>query len=227
LTGGAVTDSSSDKLTGLQRALLEAFFRVENRFFLTGGAALTGFYLHHRPTLDLDLFTLDPVAFETGRRALEAAAAELGATVSVRQHAPGFERYVVTGSGESVVVDLVLERVPQTCGAKKIIGSISVDPLAEILVNKLTTILSRAEERDLVDLLFLERHGLRIEDSLLPALEKDGGCTPAALAWVLSEITVPDGASLPSGIVPSELRGFVDALVVRLRRAAFPGPATA
>ncbi len=215
-------DSSSDKLTPLQRALLEAFFRIESRFFLTGGAALAGFYLHHRPTLDLDLFTLDPVAFETGRRTLEAAATELDATVAVRQHAPGFERYVVAGRGESVVVDLVLERVSQTCGAKRVIGSISIDPLAEILVNKLTTILSRAEERDLVDLLFLERHGLTIEDALPPALEKDGGCTPAALAWVLAEVTIPDGIDLPGGVSGAELHQFVDDLIVRLRRAAFP-----
>ena len=217
-----MTDSSPDKLTALQRALLEAFFRIERRFFLTGGAALAGFYLHHRQTLDLDLFTLDPAAFETGRRALDAAAAELGATVAVRQHAPGFERYVVSGRGESVVVDLVLERVPQTAGAKRVIGSVSVDPLEEILVNKLTTLLSRAEERDLVDLLFLERQGLKAEDGLPAALEKDGGCTPAALAWVLSEVSIPDGVELPGGVSAAELRTFVADLIVRLRRAAFP-----
>ena len=74
------------------------------------------------------------------------------------------------------------ERVPQTSGAKHLIGSIAVDPIEEIFVNKLNTLLSRAEERDLVDLLFLERHGLRMEDGLRAALEKDGGCTPAALA---------------------------------------------
>lgn len=51
--------SSSDKLTPLQRALLDAFFRQEQRFFLTGGAALAGFHLQHRTTLDLDLFTDD------------------------------------------------------------------------------------------------------------------------------------------------------------------------
>jgi len=217
-----MTDSSPDKLTALQRALLEAFFRIERRFFLTGGAALAGFYLHHRQTLDLDLFTLDPAAFETGRRALDAAAAELGATVAVRQHAPGFERYVVSGRGESVVVDLVLERVPQTAGAKRVIDSVSVDPLEEILVNKLTTLLSRAEERDLVDLLFLERQGLKAEDGLPAALEKDGGCTPAALAWVLSEVSIPDGVELPGGVSAAELRTFVADLIVRLRRAAFP-----
>jgi aryl-alcohol dehydrogenase-like predicted oxidoreductase len=120
----------------------------------------------------------------------------------------------------------VLERVAQTAGEKRLVGIIAVDPIEEILANKLTTILSRAEERDLVDLLFIERQGLRIEDGLAAALLKDGGCTPAALAWVLSEITVPDAAVLPGGIAPGELRRFVDALVVRLRRAAFPGPAT-
>jgi len=219
---GETMASSSDRLTPLQRALLETFFRLESRFFLTGGAALAGYYLRHRSTLDLDLFTLDPVAFETGRRALESAAAELGATVAVRQHAPGFERCVVTGSGESVVVDLVLERVPQTSGAKHLIGSIAVDPIEEIFVNKLNTLLSRAEERDLVDLLFLERHGLRMEDGLRAALEKDGGCTPAALAWVLAEVSIPDGIALPGGVTAAELRQFVADLVVRLRRAAFP-----
>lgn len=218
--------SSHDRLTPLQRALLATFFRHEKRFFLTGGAALAGFYLHHRETLDLDLFTVEPEAFETGRRTLEATAAELGATVAVRQHAPGFERYVVTQGAESVVVDLVLERVPQTAGPKRVIGSIAVDPVPEILANKLTTILSRSEERDLVDLLFLERHGFRLEDALGAAGQKDGGCTPAALAWVLSEISIPDGAALPGGVTGEELRRFVADLVVRLRRVAFPGPAT-
>ena len=213
---------SSDRLSPLQRALLETFFRYETRFFLTGGAALAGFYLHHRSTLDLDLFTLDPEAFGNGRRGLDAAVAELGASLVVRQHAPGFERYVVTRHVESVVVDLVLERVPQTSGAKRMVGSIAIDPIEEILANKLTTVLSRAEERDLVDLLCLERAGLRVEDGLAAALAKDGGCTPAALAWVLSEVSVPDELVLPGEVTGTELRRFVAELVIRLRRAAYP-----
>jgi predicted nucleotidyltransferase component of viral defense system len=214
--------SSTDRLTGLQRALLEAFFRRERRFFLTGGAALAGFYLHHRTTLDLELFTLDPEAFQAGRRVLETVVAELGATLEVRQHAPGFERVIVMGNGESVVVDLVLERVPQTAGPKRTIGTIEVDPIEEILANKLTAILARSEERDLVDLLYLERQGFKVEEALPAALAKDGGCTPAALAWVLSEIAIPDAALLPGAVTPADLRRFVADLVVRLRQAAFP-----
>lgn len=45
--------SSPDRLTPLQRDLLDAFFAREQGFFLTGGAALAGFYLRHRETTDL------------------------------------------------------------------------------------------------------------------------------------------------------------------------------
>jgi aryl-alcohol dehydrogenase-like predicted oxidoreductase len=86
-------------------------------------------------------------------------------------------------------------------------------------------VLSRAEERDLVDLLFLERQGLRLEDGLAAAQRKDGGCTPAALAWVLAEVSVPDGAAIPGDVKAEELRRFLADVIVRLRRAAFPGPA--
>ena len=49
---------ANSKLTALQKDFLNAFFGHEDRFFLTGGAALAGFHLGHRETHDLDLFTL-------------------------------------------------------------------------------------------------------------------------------------------------------------------------
>ena len=215
--------SSPDKLTVLQRELLAAFFAHERRFFLTGGAALAGFYLHHRTTDDLDFFTHEKEAFETGGGALAAAADDVRATTTVRQNAPGFRRYVVSRGDESVVVDLVWERVPSAYPDKVETAGVRVDPIEEILVNKLTTVVSRSEERDIVDLLILEQRGLRIEDGLAAALAKDGGCTPAALAFVLSEVVVPDSATLPGGVSPAALRSFIADLVVRLRRLAHPG----
>ena len=44
---------------------------------------------------------------------------------------------------------------------KSLHGKIRVDPPDEILVNKLTTLVGRAEERDLVDVYFLERAGFQ------------------------------------------------------------------
>ena len=214
--------ASSTKLTELQIELLEAFFEREKGFFLTGGAALAGFYLHHRMTEDLDLFTLDEDSFERAPHVLADVAACLGAQLVVRQQAPGFHRYVVSREDGAVVVDLVLERVPQLIVEKWERDGISIDPPQEILVNKLNTIASRCETRDLVDLMHLERTGLRIEDALEAALNKDGGCTPATLAWVLSQIEIPQRAELPAGVSTSELRSFVDGLVRRLRRVAAP-----
>jgi dihydrofolate reductase len=69
----------TDALNPFQRALLEAFFRRAHNFYLTGGAALAGFYLGHRRTEDLDLFTTDET-LESGERALQEAADELGAS---------------------------------------------------------------------------------------------------------------------------------------------------
>jgi predicted nucleotidyltransferase component of viral defense system len=214
--------SSPDKLTPLQRDLLQAFFEREQGFFLTGGAALAGFYLKHRETTDLDLFTESAEALERGFHALAAAADSLGAIVMRRQLSPGFERYVVTRGDQSVVVDLVWDRAPQMISEKRRVGVVRIDPIEEILANKLTTALSRGEERDLVDLFLLERAGQKIESALPAAMTKDGGCTPAALAWVLSEIRIPDQVSLPGSVSPAELRAFLADVVRRLRRAALP-----
>lgn len=214
--------SSPDRLTPLQRDLLLAFFERERGFFLTGGAALAGFYLHHRETTDLDFFTHDGEAFERGVFALRAAAADVGAEVSIKQDAPGFRRYLVTRGNDSVLVDTVWERVPAAYSGKKEVGRIVLDPPEEIMVNKLTTLVSRSEPRDIVDLMLLERSGLSIDAALPKALEKDGGCTPATLAWVLSEVTIPDGAGLPGGVSATEARAFVTSLVDRFLRAAAP-----
>ena len=66
------------------------------------------------------------------------------------------------------------------------------------------------------------RAGFRVEDALPSALAKDGGCTPATLAWLLSQVDMPDGLQLPGGVSPSELRTFIADLIKRLRRAALP-----
>ncbi len=213
----------SSKLTPFQREVLEAIFQhAGDSLFLTGGAALAGFHLGHRTTDDLDLFTVDPEAFQRARQIMGEAAAGLGANLEVRLDGPGFRRYAVVRGDDALVVDTVLERVAQLRPQKLRMGAVLVDPMDEILANKLTAVAGRMEERDIVDLLFLERAGLRIEDFLSAALAKDGGATPATLAWLLSEVTIAEGAKLPADLTPSELREFIAALVVRLRRAALP-----
>lgn len=215
--------SRSSRLTPLQHAVLKAFFEQEGGFWLTGGAALAGFHLGHRRTDDLDLFTADGAAFERGEPVVRAVAEQLGLSVESLQSAPGFRRLALSDATGAVVVDLVLDRVPQLHPDKPLADGVRVDPSDEIFANKLTALVGRMEERDLVDVLFLERAGHRVEDFLAIAQTKDAACTPATLAWLLSEVTVPDGASLPAGVEPAVLREWLTALVGRLARAAHPG----
>jgi hypothetical protein len=217
-----MVSSAPSKLTALQREVLDAFFQRERGFFLTGGAALAGFHLGHRTTDDLDLFTVQQAAFERSRFVLADVAAAVGAVLDVRQDAPGFRRVVLSRGDEGLVVDLVKDVSAQLHPDKLERDRIVVDPADEILANKLTAIVGRAEKRDLIDVMLLERAGYSIEAALPAALAKDGGCTPATLAWLLSEVKIPDGIELPAGVPPAELRTYLAELIRRLLVLAAP-----
>jgi predicted nucleotidyltransferase component of viral defense system len=210
------------RLSPLQQRILSEFFRRQKGFFLTGGAALAGYHLGHRGTEDLDLFTRLDVLDE-GDRSLRDVAREIGAEIEALHTAPDFRRRLLRRGNEAVVVDLVLDRTPRGREEPELHGDIAVDPPAEILANKLCTLLSRAELRDLVDVLALERRGHDLAKALALATKKDVGMTPAQLAWVLSEIRIGDDAEVPAGYTVDELRTFLDSLQQRLARMAFPG----
>jgi nucleotidyltransferase AbiEii toxin of type IV toxin-antitoxin system len=212
---------SISKLSRLQLDFLNAFFKRETRFFLTGGAALAGFHLGHRETHDLDLFTLED-AMADGYAVVVEVAREMGATLEPVQTSPDFRRVLLRRGAEAVVVDLVRERVTQRVPQKLVIGGLRLDPPEEILANKLCTLLSRSEVRDLVDTRALELAGYRIEDALAAAALKDSGLTPAQLAWVLNQIELGDDLVPPGGVSTDELRSYLADLVARLTRLAFP-----
>jgi hypothetical protein len=209
------------RLGQLQQRFLQAYFSREHRFFLTGGAALAGYYLGHRETHDLDLFTLMDVMKEGSSAAAEAAS-EIGATLESIQTSPDFRRYILKHETEAIVVDLVRERVPQIVADKPLIGIVAVDPPEEILANKLCALLGRAEIRDLIDIRALEISGYSVESALSAAAMKDSGFTPGQLSWVLSQITIGDEAVLPGGIAVEELQEYLNDLIARLSRSAFP-----
>ena len=209
------------RLSPLQEDILHAFFQREQRFFLTGGAALSGFHLGHRRTAHLDLFATSNI-LDAGEEALRLAADALGASIENVHTSPEFRQRLVKRGNDRVMVDLVVERAFQGHPDKPSRGSVRLDPPEEILANKLCTLLSRSELRDLVDAYALERAGFRIEDALPLAQRKDGGLTPATLAWVLSEIQIGEDARIPGGVSVPELRAFIAGLVTRLTPLAYP-----
>jgi predicted nucleotidyltransferase component of viral defense system len=216
-------DSSSSGLTEAQRRLIRAFFQRTQEFFLTGGSALAGFYLHHRTSADLELFTTSDAAFGQGRRVLEDAVRSAGGRLeSVREY-PGFAEYRAEIGGENVKVDLVRDSAPQAHSEKVRMDEAVVDTLDDIAANKICTILGRSEIRDIIDLFFLEQAGQDLGRAIAMARAKDGGVEAATLAWVLGQVkvrTVP--STLLKPLSATELQSFVDRVSARLATEAFP-----
>jgi len=215
------SSAPSSRLSALQADLLRGFFEREQRFFLTGGGALAGFYLGHRDTDDLDLFSPPGPDLGDAAHALQGAAAACGASTKALRTYPDFRRFMVSRGEEQCIVDLVIDRAPSIEEQKTTFGEIRVDSLREIAANKLCTILGRSEIKDLVDVREVLNAGVDLEQALEDAQKKDGGVDPATIAWLLSQLTIGHDARLPGGVAPDALLEFRDALVPRLRALAF------
>ncbi len=111
--------SPKDILSPLQWEFLSLFFQGAPPFFLTGGTALSAFYLQHRYSEDLHLFTLDGNAFDRVPLYAADTAKRLTAPVASLRTAPQFHRYKLSRQEESVIVDFVREVIPQVSEEKK------------------------------------------------------------------------------------------------------------
>lgn len=218
-----MTDSFPSPLTALQRDLLDAFFAREQRFILTGGAALGGFHLHHRESDDLDLFTWTEVDLDLAERTLEDAARSCGAGLTSQVRYAEFRRYLASRGDERCMVDLVIEHTERVEPEPVSFGAIRVDSLRELAASKVCTLIGRAEIRDLVDLAAILDTGVSLEQALADAARKDASADAATLAWLLDDLTIPPDAELPGGGDASALDAFRARLVTRLRRLSLPG----
>lgn len=215
--------SPKDILSALQWEFLSIFFQGSPPFFLTGGTALSAFYLGHRYSEDLDLFTLDGDAFDRVPLYVTDAMSNLKAAAVSLQTAPQFRRYKISRQGDSVIVDFVRETVPQISGEKNRLDGITVDTLGDITANKVCTVLSRAEIKDYIDLYFLDRAGYRLENYIEAAQRKDAGVSQATLAYLLSEFRlskVPNFMIVPVSL--EELQEYFQSLARKLAVESFP-----
>ncbi|HEV7405551.1 MAG TPA: nucleotidyl transferase AbiEii/AbiGii toxin family protein [Chthoniobacteraceae bacterium] len=206
----------SKACTPLKRDFLHAWFAQEQRFFLTGGSALGLFYLDHRRSYDLDLFSIEQVEGKEVQNLVRRIAGEIAAECKELRTAPDFHRFRLLRGDEREVIDVVVDRAPQLDAQKARFGVIRVDTLREMVANKLTTLLSRTEVKDVVDLYFLEQAGHDLLAALPDAQAKDGGWEPAVVSMLLDGLQI---AELPPWLLRSvsveELCEFID----RLRRA--------
>lgn len=207
-------------LTPLQEAFLTRFFayHVGGQFFLTGGTALAAFYLYHRLSEDVDLFTLEDGDLNAAQDAVLAMGDEMGWEADVRRLSPHFLQAVLTAAdGESLKAEFVQDVGPQF-GEKQWCEGIIVDSLVNIAANIVTAILGRGDAKDFVDLYFIVHQlGYDLDELLQMARQKDLGLTAFYLAGMLRQIhAVKD---LPIMLKPVDLETlipFYDELAHRL-----------
>jgi hypothetical protein len=218
---------SGDRLTALQWRILRVLAGVEPEWTLTGGGALAGVYLKHRPTKDLDLFWHGQDQLGDLPREVRDRLSAAGLEATVLQSGGSFFQLRVSGGNEVCVVDLVADPVPPVAAPQRITlqgASITVDDPHEILVNKLCALLGRSELRDLVDVQALLASGGDLEKALVEAPRKDAGFSPLTLAWVLKDVR-PKALGQMAGLGPEEakdLEDFKDRLVTELLKAGAP-----
>jgi hypothetical protein len=189
---------------------------------LAGGAALGGLYLSHRLSADVDLFCHDALFVRSLVRELPDVGRECGADIRIVRDAGSFVRATVVMPPHTLELDLVHESLPDIETPPLPVEGIVVESFADLRAAKLTCLLSRAEPRDLVDIMFLDRSGHSPETDLPLALQKDAGIDPGVLAWLLRDFPT---SPLPRMIVPlteGDLRRFRDELAERLRAVALP-----
>jgi hypothetical protein len=213
----------SKSCTPLKRDFLREWFAQEQRFFLTGGSALGLFYLDHRRSYDLDLFTTETVEAKEVQNLILRVSGKIGAHCTAVRSAPDFHRFKLARGDDREIIDVVVDRAPQVDALKASVDGIRVDTLREILANKLTTLVSRSELKDLVDLYFLEKSGWDLLAAIPDAMAKDGGWEPAVVAMLLDEMHVEAPPEwLIREVSAAELEAFVRKLRLGLAERALP-----
>ncbi len=145
-------------LTKEQEAFLELLcgekYFIKN-FYFTGGTPLAAFYLHHRLSEDIDLFSEEEINLMSVRTFIGSAQKKLKLKqVDYRQYF-GLHTFQLYFSGTNILkVDFNYYPFPRIEKSTKYNG-LEVDSLLDIAVNKVHTIAMKPRARDFIDIYFI------------------------------------------------------------------------
>lgn len=176
-------------ITGIQKKVLSIFphFPDAQKFYLTGGTALSEFYLGHRLSYDLDFFTSEDGLISPFSEAMQAELVKRGFTADLVRRFETFAEFKLSKDEDRTTIHLAYDSPFRFSPPADTIFGIKVNDYGDIIVDKLLTFFGRAEPRDAVDLFFI----LKKEDfwKLLElAPQKDPGFDFYWLAVALEKV---------------------------------------
>lgn len=160
---------------------------IEKSFFLTGGTALTVFYLQHRFSQDIDLFTLDNFALGEIDHWIKTVWPHENIKI---KESPNFLSLLIRGIKIDFVIDPLSNKESRYHASFENGHFLTVDTMKNISSNKLCTLVSRTEPKDFIDFYFILKKlpASALYDIYLNALAKDAIFDdPATAAFQLEE----------------------------------------
>lgn len=148
--------------------------QITKRFYLTGGTALSEFYLQHRLSYDIDLFIQEE---EVDQRLVEAflqkISLKLGIKEIKRSQFLGLFSYTLVFKDETQLkVDFNYYPFPRIQKGIKY-KNLEIDSVYDIAANKVHTIFMKPRSRDYVDLYFImKKYGYSLDQLIMDAKAK-------------------------------------------------------
>ncbi len=163
-------------LTSLQKEVLHILGKIQDisDFYLTGGTALAEFYLGHRLSFDLDLFTIEEGLIVPFSYQVEKTLTTHRLQVQVVRRFSSYVEMIIYGMGDSLRLDLALD-TPFRFG-KPLLSpyGVPVNDFEDLKAEKTLAFYGRAEPRDAVDLYFLLQKE-NLDNLMKLASQKDTG----------------------------------------------------
>ena len=146
--------------------------QIRERFYLTGGTALAGYYLGHRYSEDLDFFSFDEVDPMSIEVFLKSSKTELGFESFQYQQGMNRNLYFLKYGKEELKMEFTYFPFTRIEKFTKD-GGLNIDSILDIAVNKLFTIYQRSVARDYIDLYLLcVKQSYTIQDLMMKARAK-------------------------------------------------------
>lgn len=196
-------------LTPFQEEALQAVFSIPEAesFALAGGTALSEYYLGHRLSEDLEIFSFEADAVHLlGERLMSDLPTILpGASISRFRRYPTFQGFLVTGPNSNLKVDIGVAAAPRLGDFGRVEG-VNVLGSLDLFVDKLHAFYSRRVPRDAVDvwaIVTILKQDIADLEPLLFA--KDQGMLVDRLGWVDAFLAPTQS----EGLIPSDLRSML------------------
>jgi hypothetical protein len=170
-------------ISKIQKDFLSFFSEIpdQENFYLTGGTALAEFYLGHRLSYDLDLFTGKPDIVLPFSRELERKCRESKFSLNPIRRTHTFVEFNLRKGKEELKVELAYDSPFRFQEPLETIYKINVNDYEDLIVDKLLAFFGRVEPRDAVDLLFILKNE-SLDRIMELAEKKDPGFDPYWLA---------------------------------------------